>query len=1291
MPTEKLAPWQTASATLRANTAAVALAAIVLIGSAIACDSQRRFGNGVGDPNAKLARSGGFYGDGDTTSGALPTWDTISSSFGGKPIASDGAATAGGPAQSLPCGGATAKPDNSCCPSGQAWHIGLNACAAATLLPECTSVLTCVPQWCADWLTADGAPCLASTPLCRNTPRQCSAADIGAASCGSGLVPSALAGKSTCVAAGSEVQLPSGVLVPAEGKLPPVPLVGQLVAADLVAVNVPPPALTTPNWCFASSNVASACPAYAGACAVGTVVDPVAKAGCVPLAAVLPPWCPDGFTAVGGAVPQCVADAAECGSDPFGGVAEDGKNVFVDAGYTGQAPPKGTKAAPLTTLADALAKLKGASTEAGAIIVLAAGNYVLAAGISEIASGVTVRGRCASTTHLIGSSASGAAASIEVAGVLERVTVNGGLIPVVVKGQGKLVRSKVQNGSYAGIRLLSGTIEKVVVHGLGRGVLADGKGGTGAILGLRISNAKEQGMVVAGGFVATVAGLVVTGTLPADSGSGGYGLLAAEAAKVNLTGARLHANTAAGVAVFDLATEMTLTVAAITNTNPAAKDKTAGHGVLATSAGKLVLNHAILEQNHAIGLLAFGAGSQINAVNVSVIGTLPQAADSGLGDGIRAQNGGSVQAFGVVVQNNRHFGALCSGIGTKLGLAQALIAQTQAQLKDNSGGEGLWVESGCQANLGDVRIDASRSAGMVVVGKGTKVDAISLVITGTLAQESTKLKGFGIQIVEGAQVAAGLLHVDGARTAAVWVADTGSALVLNALKAVRTLPQSDSFGGRGIHVTGGAKVLVNGMVFLYENRDLAVLADGAGTQVVLGNGQDPVIIANTLPRADGWTGRAIQAQDGAHVSLLRAHLTGGSEAGLVATGKDTLVTAKQVVVTAVSPRQLDGRYGRGVVVEKGATLTAPGLVVAGCTDAGVFVHGASVSGSDWTIAHIQSGPKMVATGDLGAGGLHGRGLVAQGGAQVQVQRLRVSQASEVAVSAAGSPTAATVVRLADLVVDATLPEAATQEAGRAIDLSAGATVYVAGGWLAGNRDAAIHLSGGGARLYGYNLAIVDTKGDAATDRRGRGIVVSDTASLMLTGSRLLKNRQVGILVQGATALLGGVLVQDTTADASGAAGWGVAAQWAATIEAFGLRAAGNHGAAVAVWAAKWVGDRVVLVDTLVSQTRTRNGTVAGETADGLHAVAEATLVVSRLLIASAKRVAVLIDASVATLSHSQISSSGFGWAVQNGGGVFTDNVAMVDNEQNVWTGPALSTLQPLEVHLPRPQLEPLTY
>lgn len=1249
------------------------------------CDFRRRFQASNADPNGGLVHAGEYYGDSGKDAGAVPPWDTLTVQFSGKPIAADGGATGGEPALPLPCGGATPKPDNTCCAAGLAWNSAANSCVEIALA-ECSDPATCAPLWCASWQAFGGTQCAPADPGCTALPKPCSPDEIAAQkACRAGMFSPSGGFGNSCVAAGSSVTLPGGAPLPPDGSLPALdPLPADLIPADVLA-----PALETPLWCFASADAATACPANASSCAVGTVVQTQGKGGCTPLASALPPWCPAGFVTTAAAVPDCLADLADCGSDPWGGIAETGANVFVDPAFAGA--PKGSKAAPFVSIDAALAKL-GPAPPAGTVVALAAGTYTLGtpgSGSVTIPAGVTVRGRCAASTTLVGSSNSADPHGIVVAGGLQRVLVKAG--SVTVKPGGNLQRTRIEGVGWfpAALQIAGGAVQDVVVAGGDKpGAVADAKGGSATVSGLRILGVKERGLVVAGGFSLQAANVVVTGTNSAADLQAGNGILVAEAAQLQLDGARVVGNASAGISVFDSGSTLTANRVAVTGTLPSAKDKTVGHGLQVSGGAAAKIDHAFFDQNRTVAVIAYGTGSKITGSNWTVTGTLPQGSDQTLGDGVRAQAGGAVQVFGIVVQNSRHYGAMCSGAGSKLDLAQAQIATTQPQASDQTDGMGLWIDAGCQAKLGDVRLDNNRAAGLVAVGAGTVVNAGTLTVTAMLPQQSDSKKGFGLQVVEGAKVSAALLHVDMARTAALWMADKGTVVQLGAFKALRTQPEVGGFGGRGAHVAAGAELKVAGPVRIFNSSDVGVLADGAGTEVYLGNGKDAAWIAATLPRADGWSGRGISVQNGAMASVNRLHVQGGRDAGVAVSGAGSSLQAKDLWITDVQARMKDGLFGRCVAVEDQAAATISGLHAYGCTDAGVFAHRGTLNGSDWTIAKIATAPAQ-APGSPTKGGVHGRGLVLQGGTVGALQRVRVSQAHDVGVFAASSKDGETFFNLRALTVDATLPDDATGATGRGLELAAGATLTVSGAYLTGNRSAAVMLSGGGARLYANDLWINGTQ--AGKDpAAGIGVAVLDKAVLFLAGARMTQNLGAGLLVDAATAKLAGVLVGNTQSGAGGWAGFGAVVQNAGSLDAFGLRADHNRGAALLNVGAHLALNRAIAIGTQFAKGLTASAAVF-EFADAVQAVAALQMTISNAVLQANQRTGLLADATLAQLVGVRVSGNGFGFAVQNAAKLAGTDVASDGNDSNVWTGAALPVAGSLPLPLPSQQMDPQTY
>lgn len=1234
-----------------------------------ACGNDRRYAGQPLDLDGRVYGAGGYYGDEDASAGQRPPWDSLAGPGSGKLLDPDGGASTGAAATALPCGGSTPNTAGLCCPVGQGYDAKAQACVGSALV-ECPDLAQCRPRWCADWTDSAAKPCAPGAAGCSPTPRVCATQELADSACRAGQFPSA----SGCLEVGTQTKMPGGYAWIADTPLPALPVAAQAAPPDLRPAPLPAPATATlPTWCLGGGDqVVSPC-AVAGACLVGQVEAAVGL--CQDVSAVLPPWCPAGFVADAASPPECAPTADECGGDAFGGIPQEGVNLFVDATFVGQS--QGTRAAPFVTLSAALKAAKP-----GATIALAAGAYPLDAAANLIPAGVTVQGRCAKLVTITALE-SGTGSWLEVWGKLQGATVlgataQGALIPLSIHDKGTLLRVLAKGGAYATIRSFGGTLQDVVVQPSQRGVLLDQPGTSTEISGLRISKAVERGLVVAGGAQVKATAVSVTGTQAGAPGTG-QGLLIAEKAHLTVVGLRLTGNHVAGLAAYDLGSEATATRVWIADTQVQAGDNV-GHGVTVSGGAQLHLRHAVLTGNREIGALAWGSGSALRAENMKVINTLPDPTGT-LGEALRAQNGATVRVRGLWANKNCTRSVFCVGSTSVLDLSGAAIVGTLPQLSSQNLGNGIRLEGGCVAQLNDVRIDGSHHKGLSAAGVGTSVTGSNLTVTNTLSQASDGKLGFGAEVVDGAQ-----LQISGARlfanqAAGLWVADAGTLADVTGLSVDHTLPQTDaSWAGRGVQVSGGATLHAWGPLRIEANRDFGVLADGLGTHVTLGSPNAGAVIAHTAPRGgDGWSGRGVQAQAGAAVKLTYASIADNSEAGVVATGAGTTLQMANVWVTATTARAVDGQFGRGVVVENAADAQFSQLTAAGNGDVGVMAAGAKLHGEDLlvfaTLSTPQAGP--------GSGGERGRGLVVQGGADVGLARVRLSANRDVGLSVAGL---STLLQVEDLVIDGTQPQLAGQLAGRGVDISGGAQVWLRRASLTDNHEVGLMIQGDGTKLEALDLHVANTQAAIGGGHFGRGIVAADHAQINVTGGIVSKNRDIGLAVEQAAVSLVGTVVSATAKDG---AGWGAGVSLAhkSTLLAYGLACAGNSGAALFVSDSTASLQRTSLVGSLLSA-------IAGsptQVGDGLMAVEGADIQAVACAAVNNTRAGFLASGASLQVQGVVTTGNNLGWVLQNSAKLGGTGAIANLNVTNVWTGAALSVWSPPGQLAARLQVPTMTF
>ena len=308
--------------------------------------------------------------------------------------------------------------------------------------------------------------------------------------------------------------------------------------------------------------------------------------------------------------------------------------------------------------------------------------------------------------------------------------------------------------------------------------------------------------------------------------------------------------------------------------------------------------------------------------------------------------------------------------------------------------------------------------------------------------------------------------------------------------------------------------------------------------------------------------------ESANVSIRATDIRASSLVGLGASGGNLVLD--DVGVYGTRPDR-QGKYGWGIDVEAGATLTVTSSVVQGNAEVGVFAWnpGTTVTLTDTAVLDNVSG-RM---------GNAGWGIGMQDGAALTVTRGTIEGNTETGVYVQDS---GTIVQLDDTRVIDTRSRADGAE-GRGLVVQLGATVVADSCLFAGNTDIGVY-----AVDPGTNVDLVDStvRGTRVRPdgRGGRGIVVSDGASLQAIRSRIDGNHEVGVLVAGAdtSASLADTVVADTAASLFDEGGSGLVAQGGASVSASRCSIEDNVGSGVV---SSNPGTTVDLRDTLVTRTR----------------------------------------------------------------------------------------------------------
>ena len=205
---------------------------------------------------------------------------------------------------------------------------------------------------------------------------------------------------------------------------------------------------------------------------------------------------------------------------------------------------------------------------------------------------------------------------------------------------------------------------------------------------LLIAGNHDLGVGVASASL-TARDLILRDTQPTHLGSGA-GLIAFAGAEVSVARVVATGNHALGLGVEDEGSRLTLSDAAILDTQPQPANMTLGRGLNAGQGGELRGERLLLDRNHEVGLFVGNPGSTAHLTDVTIRRTLPSAGRGALGTGAVVTQGGEMFGERLLVQGNRTIGLLVARDGSQATLTDLRIEGTaQGTFNGWEGGVGI--------------------------------------------------------------------------------------------------------------------------------------------------------------------------------------------------------------------------------------------------------------------------------------------------------------------------------------------------------------------------------------------------------------------------------------------------------------------------------------------------------------------------------------------------------------------------------------------------------------------------
>ena len=616
----------------------------------------------------------------------------------------------------------------------------------------------------------------------------------------------------------------------------------------------------------------------------------------------------------------------------------------------------GSRDAPFATIAEATR-----AARSGTVIALSKGTFDERV---TLRPRITLWGACASETILGISGVSDTDASI------------------TVRGQGAVVRNLAIDGRRPG----------VTVFGLSLSVHLEN---------VAIASARSYGLGVGSEASATGRNVVVSNTEGRSDGQLGRGLQIETGASVELERIIIEGNREAGAYVTGEATTLILNDAVVRDTQ-LGLSPTSGCAVLAHSGADIEINRSVMERNLWRALYLDNAGTTLTMTD-SVVRDTASEDDGWPGIGLFLEGGAEAELHRTTFARNRKVGVYVTGSGSSLSLTDVAVIDTQRVVVGDAAremGRGLWVDGEAHADISRAVFTQNQEFGLFVGAPGTVANLSDVVVSDTESRELDGEMGSGLGVDLSALVVLDRGLFERNRLAGIYASLAGTSLVASNIVVRDSRNRVGDILGCGVLTLNGASVQVDGGLF-ERNQGAGLLAFAATLDA------RDVVVRDTQFSTSGLFGRGVSAEQGARVSIERGLIERNLDIGAFVGVEGATLTLTDVVVRDTDVN-IEGQYGRGIEVTEGGHCEVTRALVERNRE-----HGIGAVGEGTSLVLIDTVVRDTAANEYGE---YGRGLLAQEGAQVDVERGVFEGNREIAVYACSPETD---VRLSDVVVTET--------------------------------------------------------------------------------------------------------------------------------------------------------------------------------------------------------------------------------------------------------------------------------
>jgi len=392
-----------------------------------------------------------------------------------------------------------------------------------------------------------------------------------------------------------------------------------------------------------------------------------------------------------------------------------------------------------------------------------------------------------------------------------------------------------------------------------------------------------------------------------------------DGSQAEITRASFEASATTGVRVLGTGSSLVLSDVAIRDTFSDLLSSP-GSAIELSEGGRIELQRAALDHNEACGI-DIRHESTLVAQDLVVAGTRANAADPQEGGGLRAREGAQVEIARASFTDNESYGIGATGAGTLVDLSDTFVRGTIEREDDDRGGFGIVVIDGAELVVTRGVVEQNHEAGLATSDAGTRFEGTDLVVRATEPPRGLAALGFGVESADGSVIELERALVESSHTLGVNVQGEGAVLRATDLRVRDTLPEQDTLEhGVGLQILQAGRAELERAAF-EGNRNIAIAVfDGAL------EGRSLTVEDTRSSAVDGTRGFALQASQGAQVSLEQSRFSRNRDATFLIGGDTTRVDLVDAVVEDTLQRECvvddcaDTGGGTGIAVVLGGAL-----------------------------------------------------------------------------------------------------------------------------------------------------------------------------------------------------------------------------------------------------------------------------------------------------------------------------------------------------------------------------------